>query len=340
MTDPTPAWSHTNPARTSLKERKPPCQKSSLFDTWGTLVDNYSIADVIEPYIFESHLAQKVAQDWRFQQKWAMFYLTLCDNFVPHPGLNEACLRWALDLHHVELSDAAIKDINAQYHKLRAYPDVLGALKQLKELGLTLKIVANPTKQMIEDHSKFAGTIEYLDEIISSGEEAQAFKPSPKVYHLGIERGRLRQGGYPLGHRTLLGDRRRPPSGPACRLDQPGPTATAADRLRADLHDEESSGARRHSEAGDELGRRSHSKSHAKREDTAMADQIRRKVTIRTLQKKMREGEAITQLAAYDYRTAVVADRLGMDILCVSDTGGMILFGHQSTVSVPASTRS
>ena len=60
----------------------------------------------------------------------------------------------------------------------------------------------------------------------------------------------------------------------------------------------------------------------------------RRKVTIRTLQKKMREGEAITQLAAYDYRTAVVSDRLGMDILCVSDTGGMILFGHQSTVSV------
>lgn len=60
----------------------------------------------------------------------------------------------------------------------------------------------------------------------------------------------------------------------------------------------------------------------------------RRKITIRTLQKRMREGEAITQLAAYDYRTAVVADRLGMDILCVSDTGGMILFGHQSTVSV------
>ncbi|MDX1423921.1 MAG: 3-methyl-2-oxobutanoate hydroxymethyltransferase [Kiloniellales bacterium] len=65
-----------------------------------------------------------------------------------------------------------------------------------------------------------------------------------------------------------------------------------------------------------------------------MAEQKRRKVTIPQLMKKMRDGEAITQLAAYDYRTAVVADRLGMDILCVSDTGGMILFGHQSTVSV------
>ncbi|MEK9673750.1 MAG: 3-methyl-2-oxobutanoate hydroxymethyltransferase [Rhodospirillaceae bacterium] len=65
-----------------------------------------------------------------------------------------------------------------------------------------------------------------------------------------------------------------------------------------------------------------------------MAEQARRKVTIPMLNRKMREGECITQLAAYDYRTAVVSDRLGMDILCVSDTGGMILFGHQSTVSV------
>ena len=60
----------------------------------------------------------------------------------------------------------------------------------------------------------------------------------------------------------------------------------------------------------------------------------RRKVTFKTLQKKMAAGEPITQLAAYDYRTAVIADRLGMDILCVSDTGGMILFGHQSTTAV------
>lgn len=60
----------------------------------------------------------------------------------------------------------------------------------------------------------------------------------------------------------------------------------------------------------------------------------RKKVTINTLKSKMAKGEPITQLAAYDYRTAVVADRLGVDILCVSDTGGMILFGHQSTVTV------
>ena len=67
-----------------------------------------------------------------------------------------------------------------------------------------------------------------------------------------------------------------------------------------------------------------------------MADQApaRKKVTINTLMAKKKKGEPITQLAAYDYRTAVVSDRLGMDILCVSDTGGMILFGHKSTTTV------
>jgi 2-haloacid dehalogenase len=71
---------------------------------------------------------------------------------------------------------------------LRAYPDVLGALRALKEQGHTIKIVANPDKDNIEKHSRFAGTLEYIDEIISNSEEAHAFKPSPKVYQLGIER--------------------------------------------------------------------------------------------------------------------------------------------------------
>jgi len=65
-----------------------------------------------------------------------------------------------------------------------------------------------------------------------------------------------------------------------------------------------------------------------------MAEKKRQRVTTRTLQKKMENGEQIVQMAIYDYRSAVIADREGIDILCVSDTGGMILFGHQSTVTV------
>jgi len=60
----------------------------------------------------------------------------------------------------------------------------------------------------------------------------------------------------------------------------------------------------------------------------------RTKMTIPKLVKKMKANDQITQMAIYDYRSAVIADRLGIDILCVSDTGGMVLFGHKSTVTV------
>lgn len=66
----------------------------------------------------------------------------------------------------------------------------------------------------------------------------------------------------------------------------------------------------------------------------ADAPKKRTRVTTRTLNRKMANGEQIVQMAIYDYRSAVIADRQDIDILCVSDTGGMILFGHQSTVTV------
>lgn len=64
------------------------------------------------------------------------------------------------------------------------------------------------------------------------------------------------------------------------------------------------------------------------------ANAKRKKVTIPALQEKKKKGESIVQLAVYDYPNAIVADRVGVDILCVSDTGGMVLFGHPSTTSV------
>jgi 3-methyl-2-oxobutanoate hydroxymethyltransferase len=60
----------------------------------------------------------------------------------------------------------------------------------------------------------------------------------------------------------------------------------------------------------------------------------RKKVTIPTLMEKKKQGIPITQMAVYDYPTAILADRVGIDILCVSDTGGMALFGHESTITV------
>ncbi|HMK65263.1 MAG TPA: 3-methyl-2-oxobutanoate hydroxymethyltransferase [Thermodesulfobacteriota bacterium] len=60
----------------------------------------------------------------------------------------------------------------------------------------------------------------------------------------------------------------------------------------------------------------------------------KKKVTIPYLMEKKRKKEQITMMAIYDYPNAIVAERTGIDIVCVSDSGGMAVFGKENTTSV------
>lgn len=60
----------------------------------------------------------------------------------------------------------------------------------------------------------------------------------------------------------------------------------------------------------------------------------RSKVTLTQIQGMKERGEAITMVTAYDYTSALLADRAGMDMLLVGDSLGMVVMGYQSTVPV------
>ena len=42
----------------------------------------------------------------------------------------------------------------------------------------------------------------------------------------------------------------------------------------------------------------------------------------------------ISVITAYDYTTALLCDKAGMDILLVGDSGGMVMLGYQNTIPV------
>jgi 3-methyl-2-oxobutanoate hydroxymethyltransferase len=60
----------------------------------------------------------------------------------------------------------------------------------------------------------------------------------------------------------------------------------------------------------------------------------RKKVTIHDLQAKKEKGEPFTMVTAYDYPTAVIVDKAGIDAILVGDSLAMVVLGLPNTVSV------
>lgn len=57
-----------------------------------------------------------------------------------------------------------------------------------------------------------------------------------------------------------------------------------------------------------------------------------RKVTTRRLHEMKAGGERIACLTAYDFLTAAVLDRAGIDLILVGDTAGNVFAGHDTTI--------
>jgi len=60
----------------------------------------------------------------------------------------------------------------------------------------------------------------------------------------------------------------------------------------------------------------------------------RKKVTVQTLLRMKEKGDKIVMLTAYDYQTAVLEDRSGIDMILVGDSLGMTVLGYENTIPV------
>ncbi len=60
----------------------------------------------------------------------------------------------------------------------------------------------------------------------------------------------------------------------------------------------------------------------------------RKKVSIIDLQNKKAKGLPMTMMTAYDYPTAQLVDRAGIDMILVGDSLAMVVLGYENTVSV------
>ncbi len=62
--------------------------------------------------------------------------------------------------------------------------------------------------------------------------------------------------------------------------------------------------------------------------------QAQEKITVPALQRMKEQGEKISMITAYDYPTALLVDRAGIEIILVGDSVGNVVLGYESTVPV------
>ncbi len=60
----------------------------------------------------------------------------------------------------------------------------------------------------------------------------------------------------------------------------------------------------------------------------------RKKVTIPRINEMKKRGEKISFLTAYDYPTALLEDRAGIEMILVGDSAAMCLLGHETTLPI------
>jgi 3-methyl-2-oxobutanoate hydroxymethyltransferase len=64
---------------------------------------------------------------------------------------------------------------------------------------------------------------------------------------------------------------------------------------------------------------------------SSQPEQTRQKMTIPALAGKKQQGDPITMLTAYDYSSALLVDKAGIDVILVGDSLGMVMMGLDST---------
>ena len=159
-----------------------PVIRAIAFDAYGTLFDVYSVGALAEQ-LFPGKGAE-LANIWRVKQIDYTRLRTLSDGYRDFYEVTRDALRMAARSLGLELDANAEQRLMNQYACLAAFPENLGALKELKALGMPMAILSNGTRAMLEIAVKSAGMAEIFDHLLSV-ESVRQYKTAAAAYQLG-----------------------------------------------------------------------------------------------------------------------------------------------------------
>jgi 2-haloacid dehalogenase len=134
----------------------------------------------------------ELSDAWRTRQFEYTWLRTLGGRYVDFWQVTEESLVFAAKLRGIDLSADKRDQLMQTYLALKAWPDVVPALKQLKAAGIRMAFLSNLTDVMLDAVVKNSGLEGFFEPHLST-DKVKAFKPDPRAYQMGLDAFKLRK---------------------------------------------------------------------------------------------------------------------------------------------------
>ena len=168
----------------SLRATPGPAIKAIAFDGFTTF-DPQSVSALAEK-LFPGRGAElsNVLRTRQFEYTWLR---TVCGRYADFWKATEDALVFAAKTLKLELSvEQQQQQLMQAYLELKSYPDVLPALKSLRQAGIRLAFLSNMTPHMLDSAIKISG-LEGVFEASLSTDRVRVYKPDPRAYQMAME---------------------------------------------------------------------------------------------------------------------------------------------------------
>ena len=153
-----------------------------LFDVNETLLD----LRALRPRFEHAFGHEQVMEEWFGLMLRLSLVATVTRTYRRFDVLGQDALVMTARKHELDL-DAATRDtILGDMLRLPAHPDVIPALRQLKDAGFRMATLSNSAPPVLAAQLNHAGLAGYFERQLSV-EAVRLFKPAPETYHYAAE---------------------------------------------------------------------------------------------------------------------------------------------------------
>ena len=158
-------------------------------DSYTTLVDVGSQADVLEERVPEIEDGERVSRQWRSRYIEYSMIANDIDEYRPFWELIGQGLEYALEETGYEVSAEVRDRIRREVYeeRLTVFDDVTDGIERLADAGYEVSVLSNGTPEMLE-HLVAAADLEGTIARTISADEVETYKPDPAIYRHAADR--------------------------------------------------------------------------------------------------------------------------------------------------------